>query len=99
MARDYVYCRGAATLELHGHDVDAGHDPEQLAREMLEGAYACHGIVQLAGLLPGERDEFFYRLGWKPRKNGEHIRPSAENSDRGKGLDRIEREFVERRVE
>ena len=39
-----------------------GRELEQLAAEMLEAADAGRGVLQLAGLLLGERDQLLHRM-------------------------------------
>ena len=52
----------AAALERHVHHVDAGHELEQLAAEMLEAADAGRGVLQFARLLLGERHKVLGRF-------------------------------------
>ena len=99
MPGDHVLHRRPAAFVRHVHDVDAGHQLEQFAAEMLEAADAGRGVIELAGFLLGERQQFLHRFDRQRRIDHQHVRPGGENGNRREGFDRVVFELVERRVD
>ena len=95
MAAHHVDHRRAAALERHVQHVDAGLQLEQLAAEVLEAADAGRGVLQLARLLLGERDQLLDRIHRQAGMDGDHVGPAGENRDRGERLERIVGQLVE----
>src|SRR5512140_3814449 len=98
VAPDRVYHRRTAAFELHDLEIDAGHRLEVFDGKMTEAAGTRCRTSQFTWLLLRERDELFHRIYRNSRIDGEHVRPAAHLGNRGKGLDRIVRYLVERRV-
>jgi len=75
--------------------IDAGHQLEQLAAEMLEAADADRGILQLARLLLGGGQQLLDRMHRQLRIDDQDIGAGGENGDRRERFDRIVRQLVE----
>jgi hypothetical protein len=97
-AHDVDHGRATAP-ERHVHDIDAGHQLEQLAAEMLETADAGRRILQFTRLLFGERDQFLHRVDRQFRIDRKHVGAAAKTGDRDKGFGVIVRQFVEPRID
>src|SRR5205085_480901 len=74
--------RRAAAAERDVDDVDAGVELEQLAAGMLEAADAGRGIVELARLRLGEREELLHGLHAERRIDRQHVGAARHDADR-----------------
>ncbi len=84
MAADDVLHRGPTTFVWHVHKVDAGRELEQFAAEMLEASHAGRRIVEFAGLLFGQRNQFLDGIHRKRRIDRENIGSGCKNRNWGK---------------
>ena len=66
VAADHIDQGGTRAAERNVQDVDIGGDLEQLPGQMQEGANAGRGVLQFAGLLPGQRTSSLMLFAGRP---------------------------------
>jgi hypothetical protein len=79
---------GAAAVG-HVQEIDAGLRGEDRHREVVDRAGARRPVAQLAGLRPGQGDEFRQGLGRHRRMHDQHRRHRDERGDRRKIAQRV----------
>ena len=94
---EIIHRRSRAAIR-HMHDVDLRHALEQLAGQMIGGAVARRGEVDLARLLFRQRDQFPHILGRYCGIDDQHDRRSREQCDGREIRGRIERELAVERL-